>query len=126
MTRKNFPKSVMLACIKRASRGDVAFCELCGAMAKRFQVDHIDPDALTGQPTLENAQLACIPCHKEKTALDVAAIAKAKRREAVHLGATRPAAKINSPGFAPSSKPKREPKPDYTTRRALFVDRRTA
>jgi 5-methylcytosine-specific restriction endonuclease McrA len=38
-------------------------------------------------------------CHLRKTVTDVAAIAKAKRIEAKHIGATRPKQKIQSRGF---------------------------
>lgn len=92
--RKEFPKSVKVASIKANTRDNVTYCEECGLPTKRFHFDHKNPDGLTGQPTLENCQLLCEPCHAEKTKQDVANIARAKRREAKHLGV-----KIKSHGF---------------------------
>lgn len=120
MTRQNFPRQVKVDCIKRATRNSVAYCEECGDPAKRFQIDHIDPDGLTGKPVLENAMLLCIGCHSIKTAKDVANIARAKRREALHLGAKRAKGNIKSAGFPPS-KPKREKLP-MPPRQPLFQD----
>jgi 5-methylcytosine-specific restriction endonuclease McrA len=86
--RKEFPKSVKVAVIKRATRESIVFCEKCGALAKKFQIDHVNPDGLTGKPVIENAMLICEPCFLEKNAIDAANIARAKRVEAKDLGAT--------------------------------------
>lgn len=52
--------------------------------------DHINPDGLTGEPTLENCAVLCRSCHQLKTGKrDVPRIAKAKRREARDIGAYR-------------------------------------
>jgi len=112
MARAEFPKSVKVAVIKRATINGVVICEECQSLAKTWDIDHIDPDGLTGKPTLENARLLCKPCHAEKTKADVANIAKAKRREAKHVGADKPEGKIQSAGFAKVEKaPKRPTKP---------------
>jgi streptomycin 6-kinase len=59
----------------------------------RFAFDHINPDGLTGEPTLDNCQVLCSgsreTCHGKKTAQDVKHISKAKRLEAKHIGAFR-------------------------------------
>jgi len=103
MARREFPRAVRIAVIKRATRDGVLFCEECGALAKKPEIDHRNPDGLTGKPTLDNAVLLCRPCHVEKTKQDVAAIAEAKRREALHLGAKpAPAKPIQSAGFRPA------------------------
>lgn len=87
MARKEFSKSVKVACVKRATVDGKLFCEGCGGLITgRFEIDHIRADGLLGEPTLANARVLCSPCHKEKTADDVARIAKAKRVEARHLG----------------------------------------
>ena len=65
-----------------------------------YQCDHVNPDGLTGEPTFENARILCIPCHKDKTKVDVANIAKAKRREIAHVGAKRSTGKLSGPTFA--------------------------
>jgi 5-methylcytosine-specific restriction protein A len=116
MSRKEFPKAVRVAVIKRATHRvegtneDVQICEnpTCRAIAKRFQIDHIDPDGLTGKPVIENAMLICEPCWKIKNPIDTSNIAKAKRREAIALGAKQPSGKLQGPQFP--KKPAREPK----------------
>ena len=57
-----------------------------------------------GKPTLENAQLLCIPCHDKETALQAPVHAKLRRVEAKHVRPDRPAGNIKSAGFAKSDK----------------------
>ncbi len=112
MARREFPTSVKVAVIRRATRDGVTYCEGCGALAKKWRIDHKRADGLLGEPTLENAQLLAECCYPEKDAADTTAIAKAKRREAADLGARQPTKRPIPQG--PSSlttKPKREPKP---------------
>ena len=118
VSRREFPRAVKVACVKRATRENVVYYEECALPAKKWQIDHIDADGLTGKPTLENAKLLCIVCHRAKTKVDVAKIAKAKAREASHIGATRPKATIQSRGF--NTKPKREAKATLPPR-AMFA-----
>jgi 5-methylcytosine-specific restriction enzyme A len=87
MARREFPKSVRVAVIKRATKDGVIYCEKCKGLAKRFQIDHVRPDGLLGEPVLENAELICEPCWAVKNPADTTAIARAKRLEANHLGA---------------------------------------
>jgi len=54
-----------------------------------------------GSTEITNAQVLCRACHTEKTKVDVPQIAKAKRREAAHVGAKRAKAPIRSRGFEP-------------------------
>ena len=112
MPRREFSKAVKVAVVKRAQKDGVIYCEECHLPTQHFEIDHCRPDALLGEPTLENAKLLCIGCHKEKTASDVASIAKAKRVEAKHLGVkTVPVKKIQSRGFVKSEKAaKRQPR----------------
>lgn len=87
MARQEFTRSVKVAAIKRATVNGQVYCEACGCMTKgKFEIDHIRPDGLLGEPTIENARILCVACHKEKTKSDVGAIAKAKRVEARHVG----------------------------------------
>lgn len=95
MPRKNFKRSIIVARYKHCGgrcEGVLESGMRCYAALKpgAYHCDHDDPDGLTGEPTFENARILCIPCHAEKTKDDVAAIAKAKRREADHLGAFIP------------------------------------
>lgn len=84
MTRKNFTKNTKLAAWSRAG----GHCEVCGAKITAAngptQYDHIVPDALGGDNSLENCQVLCKrPCHDLKTHKpidgDVPRIAKAQR-----------------------------------------------
>lgn len=63
-------------------------CEICGQplRAGKIHYDHIVPDQLGGEATLENCQCVCVGCHKAKTREDVGRIAKAKRQERRHIG----------------------------------------
>lgn len=104
MTRKNFPRSVKVAVVKRATKNGVTYCEKCGCPARRFEVDHIIADALGGSNTIENAELLCkgdpTKCHDIKTdKSDKPAIAKAYRREAKALGIAKDVAPIKSAPF---------------------------
>ena len=77
-------------------------CYICGdkidGVKSGFDLDHEIPLELGGDDTEENMRPICRPCHKIKTAKDVAKIAKAKRIEAKHIGARNPAT-LKSRGF---------------------------
>ena len=53
----------------------------CGAPIDlgRFIYDHLDPDWYSKDNELENCQVICLPCNREKTAKDQGDIAKSKR-----------------------------------------------
>lgn len=123
MNRREFTKAIRVQIIKRATGANgQQYCEECGCLAKRFQIDHTDADALQTDKgrklTADEGRLLCEPCHLEKTKVDVKVIAQAVRREARHIGAHRPKAKIKSAGFP---KKERQPKIDFTQRRAMFT-----
>lgn len=68
-------------------------CHICGetidGTRDRWEVEHVialemGGDEAKGSPNLQPAHVGC---HKVKTAVDAWAIAKAKRREARHIGA---------------------------------------
>jgi 5-methylcytosine-specific restriction protein A len=90
-------------------------CHLCkqkiDGVREAWEVEHVIAYALTRDNSDENLRPAHKRCHAEKTAADVAAIAKAKRREAKHAGAARPKQSIRSAGFqkAPAKEPKQIP-----------------
>lgn len=87
--RTEFSNKVKRDALKRAD----GKCEVpgCGAFLSlnKYHYDHIIPDQMGGDASLDNCQVACWACHKEKTKADVADIAKAKRRERKHLGIRR-------------------------------------
>jgi hypothetical protein len=138
--RREFSQKVRAEIVLRATNasGRVT-CEGCGGVLKRgrrhYEIDHIHAEALaiTGgmivdksrKLTAKDGQLLgkeC--CHRGpdgKTAKDVAAIAKAKRREASHLGTrTAVARPIKSPGFPPTRAP-RAPKLPVPPRRDIYA-----
>ena len=119
--RREFPRAVKVAVIKRATRDGVTYCEGCGALARRWQIDHIRPDGLLGEPTLENAQLLGECCYVPKNADDTKTIAKAKRREAKHLGIFRKRPAIPSRGF-PKAEKQRQKVTKVAVRRPIYED----
>jgi len=69
------------------SRGGL--CHICGGkinVGEAWELEHRIPLAMGGEDIEANWELAHIKCHRAKTSDDVGQIAKAKRREARHLG----------------------------------------
>jgi 5-methylcytosine-specific restriction endonuclease McrA len=57
----------------------------------KYHYDHVIPDGLGGEPTLDNCAVLCVACHKDKTASkDVPAIAKTKRIQDRQRGIKKP------------------------------------
>jgi len=83
--RQEFPAKVKLAAWERSA----GHCEECMArIIGRPEYDHILPDALGGEPVLENCAVLCSKCHRLKTSTgDVPRIAKAKRQQRKAVGA---------------------------------------
>jgi hypothetical protein len=121
--RREFTKATKAAIIRRAEVPTGFKCEQCGAIVTSGDVDHTKPDGLeidkTRKLTADDGRFLCHPCHKVKTADDVAVIAKAKRVEARHLGIVTPKAKIASRGFA---KRERQEKLGLPPRRFIYED----
>jgi hypothetical protein len=102
MARKEFSTQVKKDALVRASKlTGFPCCESCGVMLKkgRYAFDHVNPDGLTGQPTLENCEVVCSQfegsCHDKKTRVDTGMIADAKRWEARDMG-IRPKSKFQT------------------------------
>lgn len=96
MSRREFSNRVRAEIVHRAmnGRGQVT-CEGCGQVLalKAYEIDHKIAEALVvdkSKPlTADDGQLLGYCCHRGedgKTAKDVRAIAKAKRREGKHFG----------------------------------------
>ena len=67
-------------------------CHICGGkinVGEAWEVEHQIPFAMGGEDNESNWFPAHVKCHRSKTTDDVAKIAKAKRREANHLGAKK-------------------------------------
>ena len=96
--RKEFPARVKAAALKRCmSVGGVPRCEgmietlreRCGYVltAGGTFYDHIQPDGLGGEPTLENCQVLCRTCHDAKTfGEDNPRMTKADNQRKRHFG----------------------------------------
>ena len=63
-------------------------CMVCSVklLPGKFIFEHVRPLGLGGEDTDDNIRLTCKGCASEKTKTDMAAITKAKRQKAVHLG----------------------------------------
>lgn len=83
-------------------------CHICSgkidASLEAWEIEHVNPLAMTGDNSDENLKLAHKKCHAAKTKQDVALIAEAKRREAKFVGAKQPKGTLKGPGFQKSGK----------------------
>lgn len=90
MTRRSLSPTRRLAIFLAAD----GLCHLCGQriqVGERWDVEHPIPLALGGADDESNMSPAHVKCHAGKSAADAGDIARAKRREAKHLGAYRSA-----------------------------------
>lgn len=87
--RTEFSAKVKAAAALRANGN----CEECTRklLTGDFHYDHVIPDALGGEPTLENCAVLCRSCHGFKTTTsDVPRIAKSKRNFRTSHGIKKP------------------------------------
>lgn len=85
MARNEFKSGVRLAAWERCK----GRCEKCTARLYpgKFQYDHIRPDGLGGEATLENCMVLCSACHSIKTHTeDRPIMQKADNIRKKHLG----------------------------------------
>jgi 5-methylcytosine-specific restriction enzyme A len=83
--RRDFPPKVKVAAFLRCK----GRCERCTARLYpgKYRFNHCIPDALDGEPTLENCEVLCLSCDSTQTyRFDIPRIAKAKRQQRKHLG----------------------------------------
>lgn len=107
-SRKEFPLSVkkaaMIRCCKNGTKPGIPQCENCGndLVSGNIEYEHLDPDGLGGEPTLENCGVWCKrPCSHNKTHKeDNPRMRKADRVFKKDFGLTPARKKIQSPGFA--------------------------
>lgn len=103
--RREFPQAVKDAAWKRCGglcEGVLENGSRCGLIVVRgtgTRFDHIIPDWMGGDNTLENCQVLGLCCDKPKTARDQKNIAKAKRIIKKREGRMRPKKQIKSKGF---------------------------
>lgn len=86
MTRRARSTSARRAIWERFNRT----CQMCRQPTdeRGFDLDHHIPLEIGGDDTDDNLRPLCRPCHRLKTKGDASVIAKAKRRENDHHGAT--------------------------------------
>lgn len=87
--RHEFPAKIKAAAALRAN----GKCEECTRrlLTGDFHYDHVIPDALGGEPTLENCAVLCRSCHRIKTGSgDIPRIAKAARNYRKARGIRKP------------------------------------
>jgi hypothetical protein len=111
MSRREFSKLLKAEIMNRCKVPTGWQCEECGLIVQSGEIDHTIAEALivdkTKKLTASDGKFLCVPCHQGpegKTPKDKGIIAKAKRIEAKHIGADRPAGNIKSAGFAKSDK----------------------
>ncbi len=96
--RREFSTKTKLAAYER-SKG---ICDICSMqILARAEYDHVLPDGMGGDTSLENCQCICAKCHRLKTSNeDIPRIAKTKRTKAKATGAWRkPLRRLQGRGF---------------------------
>jgi 5-methylcytosine-specific restriction endonuclease McrA len=85
--RREFSRKVRAAAFARCG----GRCESCGARLKtrEGEYDHVLPDVFGGEPTLDNCQVLCRVCHRDKTRTDNLAAKKSTRVRDKASGALR-------------------------------------
>ena len=100
-------------------------CHMCGGIVhagEAWDVSHEIPLALGGADDESNWKVAHRKCHRVTTAtVDVPNIARAKRREARHIGASKPKGSIPKP---PSENDRRKSEPVEVARGVSNIWRR--
>jgi 5-methylcytosine-specific restriction protein A len=118
--RQEFSQKVRKAAFARACRNGIPYCENCGIelRAGNIEYEHIRPDGLQGDPTLENCGCWCrSSCSRKKTDTeDNPRMAKADMVLKKSYGLQAQKQKIMGAGF-------RKAKPQRTASRP--IERRT-
>jgi hypothetical protein len=72
MSRREFPQSVRKTAFVRCCKDGIPHCEGCGIMIRAGNLiyEHVQPDGLQGEPTLENCKVHCRNCADTKTFTD--------------------------------------------------------
>lgn len=66
--RQEFPQKVRKAAFRRCCKDGIPYCEGCGLQILQTPIyEHVQPDGLGGEPTLENCKVHCKTCADVKT-----------------------------------------------------------
>ena len=88
-------------------------CHMCHGLidaGQAWEASHRIPLACGGADDMSNLSPAHKRCHREHTAkVDAPLIAKVRRQHQAHIGATRPAGKLQSRGFATQPRERKRP-----------------
>jgi hypothetical protein len=117
--RREFPLSVRKLAFKRCCRNGIPYCESCPVELRAGNIiyEHVDPDGLGGEPTIENCKVHCRNCADVKTFTeDNPRMQKADRVLKKNFGLRPSRQKIQSRGFSKAP-------PQHTASRA--VERRS-
>lgn len=106
--RREFPSKVkklaFARCCRSGTKPGIPQCENCGNELRggNIEYEHLDPDGLGGEPTLENCGVWCaVPCSSKKTHTeDNPRMSKADRVLRKTYGLRPARKKIQSRGFA--------------------------
>lgn len=119
--RRNFTKATKRKALARSAGLCEAVGEWYGLMSGKrcnlplsagVEFDHIDLDANSKDNSLENCAAVCPDCHSIKTRThDIPVAAKTLRQQDKAVGVSRPAGKLQGPGFPPPQKAKRDARP---------------
>lgn len=106
LDRTEFPQSVRKAAFRRCCKNGKPYCEGCGDEIRGVTIyEHVAPDGLGGEPTLDNCKVHCKTCADVKTHTeDNPRMAKADRVLKHTYGLEPSKQKIQSPRF-PQRKP---------------------
>jgi hypothetical protein len=110
--RTEFPQSVRKAafarCCREGTKPGIPQCENCGNEIRGTPIyEHVQPDGLGGEPTIENCKVHCRVCADKKTTEeDNPRMAKADRVLKKTYGLMPTRQKIKSRGF-PKARPQR-------------------
>lgn len=100
--RTEFSKKVKLAAYMRCLVDGKPHCEICHLPILGIpEFDHVKPDGLGGEATLQNCMVLCGKCHRRKThEEDRPVMAKADRQFKAKAGIKGPRRKWPSRKFA--------------------------
>lgn len=117
------PDSVRLRIFRSAG----GVCHISGVVIQsgdKWELEHLVPLSMGGRHAESNLRPALVDAHKEKTAAEATARAKADAVAKKHLGITEPKQKIQSKGFAPKPTKAEKNRTFYAgiVRRPMFVE----